>query len=57
MRKTELSKYFSKIGKKGASKGGRASAAKLTPEERREKARKAVMARWAKAKTKRKGSE
>jgi hypothetical protein len=31
-------------------KGGRARAAKMTDEERSESARKAVMARWAKAK-------
>jgi hypothetical protein len=30
--------------------GGKASAAKLSPKERQEKARKAVQARWAKAK-------
>ncbi len=33
----------------GASKGGKASAAKLTPEQRKERARKAISARWAKA--------
>lgn len=32
-----------------ARKGGKASAKKLTPEQRREKARKAATARWAKA--------
>ncbi|MBZ5532786.1 MAG: hypothetical protein LAO20_15255 [Acidobacteriia bacterium] len=36
------------------SLGGKASAAKLTPEERKEKARKAIQARWAKAKPKKK---
>jgi hypothetical protein len=36
-------------GKKGGSKGGRTSAAKMTPEERRERARKAALARWKKA--------
>jgi hypothetical protein len=36
-------------GKKGGSKGGRISAAKMTPEERSERARKAAMARWKKA--------
>ena len=34
----------------GASKGGKASAASLTPEQRRERGRNAVMARWAKRK-------
>jgi hypothetical protein len=33
----------------GAEKGGHARAAKLTPEQRSESARKAVRARWAKA--------
>jgi hypothetical protein len=35
-------------GKKAAGKGGKAIAAKRTPEERSEAARKAVTARWAK---------
>jgi hypothetical protein len=34
------------LGKLGASKGGQARAAKLSPEERREVARKAAAARW-----------
>lgn len=36
------------LGRKGGKKGGLARAAKLTPEQRRESARKAVQARWAK---------
>lgn len=40
------------LAKLGASKGGKARAKKLTPEERSEIARKAVKARWAKAKSK-----
>jgi hypothetical protein len=36
------------LGKLGGSKGGKARAAKMTPEERSESARKAVKARWAK---------
>jgi len=40
-------------GKKGGPKGGRARAQRMTPEERREAARRAVQARWAKAKQKR----
>jgi hypothetical protein len=40
------------LGKLGGSKGGKIRAAKLTPEERREIARNAVLARWAKAKRK-----
>jgi hypothetical protein len=34
-----------------ARKGGKASAKKLTPEQRREKARKAAKVRWAKGKS------
>jgi hypothetical protein len=37
------------LGKLGGSKGGKIRAAKLTPEERSEIARKAVLARWSKA--------
>jgi hypothetical protein len=36
------------LGKLGGSKGGKARAAKMTPEERSESARKAAKARWAK---------
>jgi hypothetical protein len=35
-------------GIEGAAKGGKATVAKRTPEERSESARKAVTARWAK---------
>jgi hypothetical protein len=38
------------LGRKGGLKGGHARAAKMTPEERSESARKAVLARWEKAK-------
>lgn len=34
------------LGKLGGAKGGKARAAKLTPEERSEAARKAAAARW-----------
>jgi hypothetical protein len=34
------------LGRKGGLKGGKARAAKLTPEERSEAARKAAHARW-----------
>jgi hypothetical protein len=34
------------LGRKGGLKGGRARAAKMTPEERAESARKAARARW-----------
>ena len=36
------------LGRKGGLKGGPARAAKLTPEQRRESARKAAIARWNK---------
>lgn len=35
------------LGRKGGLKGGKARAAKLTAEQRRESARKAATARWA----------
>lgn len=35
------------LGRKGGLKGGKARAAKLTPEQRREAAKKAAAARWA----------
>ena len=38
------------LGRKGGLKGGRARAARLTPEQRSQSAKKAVTARWAKAK-------
>lgn len=38
------------LGRRGGLVGGRARAANMTPEERSESARKAVLARWAKAK-------
>jgi hypothetical protein len=36
------------LGRKGGLKGGKARAAKLSPEERSEAARKAARARWTK---------
>ncbi len=36
------------LGRRGGLKGGKARAAKLTPEERSESARKAARARWSK---------
>ena len=38
------------LGRRGGKKGGPARAAKLSPKQRSESARKAVQARWAKAK-------
>lgn len=43
--KGEMSEYLRKLGRKG----GKATAKKLTPEQRKESARKAAEARWAKA--------
>jgi hypothetical protein len=40
------------LSKLGASKGGRARAAKLSPKELSEQGRKAVTARWEKARAK-----
>jgi hypothetical protein len=44
----EIKQYLAKLGKKG----GRATAQKLTPEQRTASARKAAQARWAKQKGK-----
>jgi len=38
------------LGRKGGKIGGRVRAANMTPEQRSEAARKAVQARWARAK-------
>lgn len=37
------------LGRLGRLEGGKARAAKLTPEDKKASARKAVLARWAKA--------
>jgi hypothetical protein len=39
------------LGKLGASKGGIARAKKLSPERRKEIARKAILARWKKSRS------
>jgi hypothetical protein len=44
------------LGRLGGLKGGKARTAMLTPEQRQELARKAVKARWAKAKAKKEKS-
>ncbi len=46
---TQASDAARALGKLGASKGGKARAAALNPEERKEIAKKAVESRWAKA--------
>jgi len=43
----ELRELARILGRRGGLKGGKARAAKMTPEERSEAARKAVKARWA----------
>ncbi|KKL04360.1 hypothetical protein LCGC14_2616860, partial [marine sediment metagenome] len=52
--KVEISKVMAAMGRKGGlkggKKGGKVRAENMTPEERSESARKAVQARWAKAK-------
>jgi hypothetical protein len=50
-RKPRKNPYAVALGRKGGLKGGPARAAKMTPEERSESARKAVLARWEKART------
>jgi hypothetical protein len=45
------------LGRLGGLKGGKARTAKLTAEERSTLARKAVLARWAKAKKKARQNE
>jgi hypothetical protein len=44
--KAIISEHMRRLGKKGGAKGGKARAAKLTPEQRQEGARKAALARW-----------
>jgi hypothetical protein len=50
MAKREKNPHAMALGKMGGSKGGRARAARLTPEERSASAQKAALARWAKVK-------
>jgi hypothetical protein len=52
MAKKRKNPYAVALGRLGGRKGGPARAAAMTPEERSESARKAVNARWAKAKEK-----
>jgi hypothetical protein len=47
-KRSAISEYLSLIGRKGGLKGGKARAAKLTPERRREISQKAAQARWHK---------
>ncbi len=55
----EQVEYFKKVGKKGGkygAAGGHRAALNMTPEQRAERARKAVEARWAKARRRKKKS-
>lgn len=52
-RKSALSRYFSRLGRKGAA----ALNSSLTPKQRSAAARKAINARWAKVKAKGKGKK
>ena len=58
MKRDLISEVMREMGKKGGKaggkKGGKARMAALTPDERKELARKAVQTRWAKAKNKKK---
>jgi len=45
-KKNDKNPHAIELGRLGASKGGRALAARRTPEERSEAARKAAKARW-----------
>ena len=49
MDKSKVSKAAKMLGRLGGLKGGKARAASLSPERRREIAKKAIEARWAKA--------
>jgi general stress protein YciG len=57
MRRDLISKVMREMGRKGGKaaggKGGKARMAALTPEQRKELARKAAQARWARTKKKR----
>jgi len=44
----EILEFFRRQGAKGGKKGGVVRAERMTPEERQESARKAVLARWEK---------
>lgn len=46
--RSPISEYLAEIGRRGGLKGGKARAEKLTPEQRKEIARKAAKARWEK---------
>lgn len=47
-----LREFFQELGRRGGSKGGKAAARNMTPQERTERARKAAQKRWAKKRKK-----
>jgi len=47
-----IREFFAQQGAKGGKIGGKRSAAKLTPEERSQRARNAALARWNKSPSK-----
>jgi hypothetical protein len=47
-KKQIIREHYSALGKKGGPAGGKARMASLTPKQRRELAKKAAAARWAK---------
>jgi hypothetical protein len=49
-KKSAVSEYLAKIGRKGGKASGKARMEKLTPEKRSEVARLAAMSRWRSAK-------
>ena len=52
----EMREYLAKIGRKGGVVGGKRRLETMTDDERRESARKAVQARWARVKAERSDS-
>jgi hypothetical protein len=50
MAKKGKNPYAAALGRRGGKIGGEARAANMTPQQRSESARNAVMARWAKTK-------
>jgi hypothetical protein len=52
----QLRKFYQQIGREGGLIGGRRTALNMTPEERVARAKKAVAARWAKARKRKKSS-
>lgn len=52
MAKKRKHPYAVALGRKGGKVGGKARAANMTPEQRSESARNAVVARWARVKAK-----